>query len=74
VPARLRLHLGHPGSQGVDQIEQGDDQSVQLGVLGSLVAGQHPGGEGIELIGHRLRVLQHHARSVVDLRAVRAKS
>jgi hypothetical protein len=39
VAASLRLQLGHPGGQGVDQIEQSDDQGVQRGVLGSLVLG-----------------------------------
>jgi hypothetical protein len=58
VAASLRLQLGHPGGQGVDQIEQSDDEGVQRGVLGSLVLGQHPGGEGVELIDHRLRVLR----------------
>jgi len=46
----------------------------EAGVLGSLVLVQHLSSEGVELNSHRLRVLHRLARSVVDLRAVRANS
>ena len=74
MTAGRSLQLGDFGRQGVHQIEQGDDQGLEAGVLGSLVLVQHLGSEGVELNGHRLRVLHQLARSVVDLRAVRANS
>jgi len=72
VPSSLRFQFGHPVRQTVHQIQQGHDQGLEAGVLGSWVLVQHLGGEGAELIGHRLRVLHQPARSVVDLRALRA--
>jgi hypothetical protein len=47
---------------------------VESDVVRPLVLRQNLGDEAVELIGHRLRVLHHRARHVVDLRALRAKS
>ena len=68
------LQLVNPCRQSLDQVDEGGDQRVESGVLGSLVLRQDLGDEAVELIGHRLRVLHHRARRVVDLRALRAKS
>lgn len=71
--AALSLQGGHLAGKLVDQIHQGDDQGPQLVVLGTVVAGQNLINQGIQFFGHT-RVLPHSARTVVDLRAVRARS
>jgi hypothetical protein len=74
VPSCRCLQLGDLRTHALNQIEHGDDQGLEGSMLGSWVLIQHLSGEGVELNGHRLRVLHQLARSVVDSRAVRANS
>ena len=80
-----RLQQAEPAGQSGDQgvslaepgVEVGDqicDQRAQLSVLLTGIPGQHPGDSLVVIGGHRLPVVQHRARPVVDFRALRANS
>ena len=71
--ADLSLQGGHLAGELVDQIHQGEDERPQLVVLGAVVAGQDLIDQGIQFLGHT-RVLPHGGRTVVDFRALSARS
>src|SRR2546423_608321 len=79
-PWTRRLQQAEPAGQSGDQgvslaepgVEVGDqicDQRAQLSVLLTGIPGQHPGDSLVVIGGHRLPVVQHRARPVVDFRA-----
>jgi hypothetical protein len=68
---------GERGDHGVtagELVAQVDDQTPDAGVLRAGVCRQDSCDALGELLGHRLRVLSHRARPVVDIRALRANS
>src|SRR5439155_26386741 len=73
VPLGTGLQLSDLGRQHLRHGDELGDQIAECGVLRSLVPSQDFFSKAAEIIGH-IRVLQHSARSMVDLRAPRANS
>ena len=73
MPLGIGLQLGDLRGQLAAHRDQFGDQHPECGVFGPLVLRQNFFDDGAEVFGHT-RVLQHRARSVLDLRAHRANS